>query len=129
VYGRANPEGHPEGQGNPQAESGRAQSREHARRGIHPENLVELDLSRNNLTSLPPEIERLSWLQDISVSHNELNDKAYSLGQPRQWFRRIRPYAALVLSILTRAEGEALRAFRQILFARDPQRHFAGLRR
>lgn len=122
-----------------------------------------------------------------------LTDRFYSVGQPREWFAAVRPYAALVLATIeivlpaagvgrafltsqqlnqvqqdlgvmrdlvrdsgwrssrrggeagpddvaggppppqgspfTVAEGEALRALRAVIFAHDPQRHLAGLRR
>ena len=123
-----------------------------------------------------------------------ITEHAYSVGQPREWFTRVRPYLSVMLSALrivvpvagvvstfvlsdqqlnqvqldldvmrelvrdrdwlaaqqdaaaelgitggddrdpkagplTRAEGEALRALRQLIFEHDRARHFAGLRR
>jgi internalin A len=123
-----------------------------------------------------------------------LTDRPYSVGQPREWFIRVRPYMAVMVKALqilvpalgaastlllpgaqlnavqvdldvmrelvrdadglslrpgaageldglagngrdapggplTRAEGEALRSVRQLIFEHDRARHFAGLRR
>jgi len=118
-----------------------------------------------------------------------LTERSYELGQPREWFVRIRPYVAVMIKALqvavpaaaaastlvlppdllnsvqvdfdvmrdlvrdvgeisvgrggaaeldetvgdgdgplSRAEGEALRAFRRLLFEKDKSRRFAGLR-
>ena len=123
-----------------------------------------------------------------------LTDRAYPVGQPREWFARVRPYVSVVVKALqivipaaagvstlvltgaqldriqvdldvmrdlvrgdgrppllpddageldgaadrardapagplTRAEGEALRSLRQLIFDHDRAHHFAGLRR
>ena len=144
--------------------------------------------SRRHVGALERHYRLVLWCEYPGGAH-PLPDKAYSLGQPREWFRRIGPYAALMLSILkivvpiagavggavlpgtqldrvrvdldvmqelmaeagpladvpsgtdgwangdvqvgplTRAEGEALRALRQILFEHDRAHRFGGLRR
>lgn len=133
------------------------------------------------------------WCEHEGGPH-PITEHSYSLGQPREWFTRVRPYVSLMLSALrivvpvagvvstfvlsdqqlnqvqldldvmrelvrdrdwltarqdgtaelggvagdgrdpqggplTRAEGEALRALRQLIFDHDRARHFAGLRR
>ena len=44
-------------------------------------NLVLLELSKNNLESLPPEIEELKNLTDIYLSVNELLELPENIGR------------------------------------------------